>query len=63
MAAETVVKKSQKKVIDLLIKCPRCGNVQHEYLYSLYDKNWFKCTGCQELFAAGAWKVLYVKMK
>lgn len=61
MATKSVTKKTERKFIDLLIKCPRCGNVQHEYVYSLFDKPWFKCVGCEQLTPSGAWIVLYMK--
>lgn len=59
MADKSAVKKPQRKYIDLMVKCPRCGNKQHEYVYSLDEKKWFKCNDCQQLSASGAWTVLY----
>ncbi|GAI86781.1 unnamed protein product [marine sediment metagenome] len=48
MVTKTVVKKPQRKYIDLMVKCPRCGKVQHFYVYSLDEKEWFKCNGFLE---------------
>lgn len=62
MAAKTAVEKPQRKFIDLMIKCPRCGHVQHEFVYSLFEKRWFKCLVCGTMSASGAWIVLCIKM-
>lgn len=59
MATKTAGEKPKRKHTDLLIKCPRCGYTQHEYVYSLEEKRWFKCGGCKELSASGAWIVVY----
>lgn len=61
MATTTAVKKPLRKFIELLIKCPRCANVHHEYVYSLDEKPYFKCLGCGVLVPFGAWIVLYIK--
>ena len=52
--------KQSKPVIDMLLKCPRCKHPQHEYVYSLYDKPWIKCDGCQQLSPSGSWNVIAV---
>lgn len=62
MAAKPVIKKTLGKFIDLLVKCPRCTHVQHEYVYSLFDKPYFKCEGCGVMTPSGVWGVLYMKM-
>jgi len=62
MADKTAAQKSHQKYIELMVKCPRCWNVQHEYVYSLFEKPYFKCLGCGVLVPSGAWTVLYVGM-
>lgn len=62
MAAKSVIKKTLGKFIDLLVRCPRCAHVQHEYVYSLFGKPYFKCEGCAVMTPSGAWSVLCMKM-
>jgi len=59
MATTKVSRTPHRRYIDLAIKCPRCGVLQHFYVYSLFDKTWFRCDVCGELSASGAWKVAY----
>ena len=58
MPTKTLTRKPQGQYIDLMVRCPRCENVQHEFVYSLDEKKWFKCNHCQQLSASGAWIVL-----
>ena len=59
MATKTTVKKTRGKYIELMVRCPRCRNVQYEYVYSLDEKPYFKCLGCGVLVPSGAWTVTY----
>lgn len=38
-----------RPILDFLLKCPRCGQAQHEYMYQVSDKPWIKCEHCQQL--------------
>ena len=50
--------KIMKPSIELLIQCRRCGHRQYEYVNDLTDPTYFRCVGCNELSASGAWVVV-----